>query len=175
MGQLRTNWEARSPLDFHSWTHQSCMISKSQEDNSELKPTLFRYIIVPVSHPTPCLTSNPQGNDWVKIYHSTNRYEMCSNSIKYEVVFTITNGQLIIIILSCHQHGYSWSILATPPYRSLLLTGPQGYTPYPHRAAVCRFELVALRLLGHANGSRGEHHLWPCPCFSSSVLHVWSV
>ena len=45
----------------------------------------------------------------------------------------------VIIILSCHQHGYPWLSLVTPPYRSSLLAGPQGYTPYPHRAAVCRF------------------------------------
>ena len=36
--------------------------------------------------------------------------------------------------------------LATPPYRSLLPAGPQGYILYQHRAAVWRFELVALYL-----------------------------
>ena len=79
----------------------------------------------------------------------------------------------IIIILSRHQHGYPWPSLATPPYRSSLLEGPQSYIPYPHIAAVCRFELVAQILLGHVSGSIGEHHLWSRPCFSSSVLHVW--
>ena len=59
-----------------------------------------------------------------------------------------------LIILSCHQHGYPWPSLATPPYRSLLSVGPQGYTPYPHRAAVSRFELVALPLLSHVSGSK---------------------
>ena len=82
---------------------------------------------------------------------------------------------IIIIILSCHQHRYPWLSLATPPYRSSLLTGPQGYILYPHRATVCRFELVALLLLGHVKGSIEEHHLWARPCFSSSVLHVWFV
>ena len=53
----------------------------------------------------------------------------------------------IIIILSGHQHEYPWPSLPTPPYCSSLPVGPQGYTPYPHRAAVCRFELVALFLL----------------------------
>ena len=32
------------------------------------------------------------------------------------------------------------------------LAGPQGYIPYPHKAAVCRFEQVALLLLGHVRG-----------------------
>ena len=54
-----------------------------------------------------------------------------------------------IIILSCHQHGYPWPSLATPPNHSSLLAGPQGYILYPHRAAVCRSELVTLFLLGH--------------------------
>ena len=81
----------------------------------------------------------------------------------------------IYIILSCHQHGYPWPSLATPPYRSSLPAGPQGYIPYPHRAVVCRFELVALLLLGHVKDSIGVHHLWARPNFSSSVLHVWFV
>ena len=70
------------------------------------------------------------------------------------------------IILSCHQHRYPWPSLATPPYRSSLLAGPQGYTRYPHRATVCKFVLVALLLLGHAKGSTGVHHLWARPYFS---------
>ena len=81
----------------------------------------------------------------------------------------------IIIILSCHQHGYPWPFLAFSPYRLSLSVGPQGYTPYPHRAAVCRFKLVALLLLGHVKGPIGVHHLWACPYFSSSVLHVWFI
>ena len=55
-----------------------------------------------------------------------------------------------------------------PPYHSSLLAGPQGYIPYPHIAAVCRFMLVILLLLGHMTGSIGEHHLWACLCFSSN-------
>ena len=79
---------------------------------------------------------------------------------------------VIIIIMSCCQHGYTWPSLATSPYRSSPLTGLQGYIPYPHIAAVCMFELVLL-LLGHMWGSIGVYHLWTRPCFSSSVLHVW--
>ena len=79
---------------------------------------------------------------------------------------------IIIIIMSCRQHGYSWLSVTTPPFHSSLLARPQGYIPYPHRAAVCRFELFSL---SHMRGSIGVHHLWARPCFSSSVLHVWFV
>ena len=47
-------------------------------------------------------------------------------------------------IMSCRQHGYPWSSLATSPYRSSPLAGLQGYIPYPHIPAVCMFELVVL-------------------------------
>ena len=79
---------------------------------------------------------------------------------------------IIIIIMSCRQHGYPWPSLPTFPDRSSPPTGLQGYIPYPHIAAVCMFELVFLLLLGHMQGSIGVHHLWARPCFSSSVLHV---
>ena len=39
---------------------------------------------------------------------------------------------IIIIIMSCRQHGYPWPSLATSPYPSSLLAGLQGYIPYPH-------------------------------------------
>ena len=58
------------------------------------------------------------------------------------------------------------TISRLPPYRSSLLAGPQGYTPYPHRAAVCKCELVALPLLGHVKGSIGVHHLWAPKCLT---------
>ena len=61
------------------------------------------------------------------------------------------------------------------PYHSSPPAGLQGYTPYPHRAALCIFELVVLLLLGHKSRSIGVHHSWARPCFSSSVLHVWFV
>ena len=81
--------------------------------------------------------------------------------------------KFIIIILLRHQHGYPWPSLATSPYRTLHLAGPQGYTLYPYWGAVCRFKLVALLLLGHVKGSIGVHHLWARPYFSSCILHVW--
>ena len=54
---------------------------------------------------------------------------------------------------SCRATGFPWISLTTPPYRPLLPAGPQGYTPYRHRAAVCRFELVILPLHVHVKGS----------------------
>ena len=80
---------------------------------------------------------------------------------------------IIIIIMLRYQHGYSWPSLATPPYRLLLSADPEGYIPYRHRAAVCRFELDVLPLLVHGKGSTGVHHLWARPYFfSSSVQRV---
>ena len=82
---------------------------------------------------------------------------------------------IMIMIMLCCQHGYPWPSFATPPYRSLLLAGFQGYILYPHRAAICMFELAVLLLFGHMRGFIGVHHLWTCPCSSSSVPHVWSI
>ena len=59
---------------------------------------------------------------------------------------------IIIIILSYHKHEYPGPSFATSPNRSSPLAGPQGYIPYPHRAAVCVLELVVLLLLGHMWG-----------------------
>ena len=95
--------------------------------------------------------------------------------LKAEQLFDAEQLSWLIIIIICRQHGYPWPSLATPPYRSSLLAGLQGYIPYPHRAAVCMFELAVLLLFGHTRGSIGVHHLWARPCFSSSVLPVWSV
>ena len=72
------------------------------------------------------------------------------DQIEIEMFLTIkkcTHVIIMIIIMSCRQHRYPWPSLATPPYRSSLLVGPQGYIPYPHRVAVCRFERVILFLL----------------------------
>ena len=91
----------------------------------------------------------------------------------HEEFFLLTS--IIIIIISRHQHGYPWPSLATPPYRTLLPAGLQGYIPYRHIAAVCRFVLVFLPLLVHVKESTGVRHLWACPYFSSSVPHVWFV
>ena len=58
----------------------------------------------------------------------------------------------IIIIMSCRQHGYPWPSLATSPYHSSPPAGLLGYIPCPHIAAVCKFGLVVLLLLGHMLG-----------------------
>ena len=84
-------------------------------------------------------------------------------------------SNVIIIIMSCRQHGYSWPSLATSPYHSSLPAGLRGYIPCPHIVAVCKFELVVLLLHDHMWGSIGVHHLWVRPCFSSSVSRVWFV
>ena len=82
---------------------------------------------------------------------------------------------IIIIIMSCCQHGYPWPSLAISPYHSSPPAGLQGYILCPHIVAVCKFELVVLLLHGHMWGSIGVHHFWARPCFSSSVLRVWFV
>ena len=82
---------------------------------------------------------------------------------------------IIIIIMSCRQHGYPWPFLATFPYRSSPPAGLLGYILCPHIAAVCKFGLVVLLLLGHMWGSIGVRHLRARPCFSSSVRRVWLV
>ena len=76
----------------------------------------------------------------------------------------------IIIIMSCHRHGYPWSSLATSPYRSSPLAGLLGYIPYPHIAAVCMYELVVLLLPGQMWGSIGVHHLWK---YIYIYIYIW--
>ena len=49
---------------------------------------------------------------------------------------------IIIIIMSCCQHGYPWLSLATFPYRSSPPAGLLGYIPCPHIDAVCKFRLA---------------------------------
>ena len=71
----------------------------------------------------------------------------------------------IIIIMSCHQHGYTWPSLATSPYRSSPLAGLQGYIPYPHKS--WRHQLyghlptitktIQVRRTRHSWRSRDEH------------------
>ena len=75
--------------------------------------------------------------------HSSSR----AFSIFVPLLYTVCSRNIIMML--CHQHGYPWPSPTPLPYRSLLLV---GYIPYPHRAAVCRFELVDLLLLGHMRG-----------------------
>ena len=73
---------------------------------------------------------------------------------------------IIIIIMSCRQHGYPWPSLATSPYHSSPRAGLQGYILCPHIVAVCKFVLVVLLLHIHMWGSTGVHRLWARPCSS---------
>ena len=93
----------------------------------------------------------------------------------YICIYTHTNAYIIIIIMSCRQHGYPWSSLATFPYRLSPPAGLLGYILCPHIAAVCKFGLVDLLLLGHMWGSIVVRHLRARLCFSSSVRRVWLV
>ena len=68
---------------------------------------------------------NRNGNDqWMKLFF-----------FKMQVAF------IIIIIMSCRQHGYPWPSLATSPYHSSPPAGLLGYILCPHIAAVCKFGL----------------------------------
>ena len=124
---------------------------------------------------TEYLLTTAQNNDIRKNYIKAKidntqlhyKYTLCND--KHEIV------NYIIIIMSCHPHGYPTPSLATSPYRSSPLAGLLDNIPYPHRAAVCMFELVVQLLIGHMWRTMGVHHFWARPCFSSSVLHVWFV
>ena len=82
------------------------------------------------------------------------------------------NIHIIIIIMSCRQHGYPWPSLATSPYHSSPPAGLQGYILCTHIVAVCKFELVLLLLHGHIWGSIGVHHLWGRPSFKAFYCAV---
>ena len=116
---------------------------------------------------------------WVKSYHYFDL--VWFDGISTRVCYLMPNSvctyksNIIIIIKSCHYHGYPWPSLASSPNRSSPPAGLQHYIPYPHMSAVYMFQLVVLLLLGHMWGSIGVHHLWARLCFSRSVLRVWFV
>ena len=95
-------------------------------------------------------------------YDSTYEWTPVSRSIDELLSSRLKDS---FIIISCRQLGYPWPSIATAPYHSTLRVGPQGYIPYPHRAAGCRFELAVLLLFDHMRGSIGVHHLW---------AHLWA-
>ena len=82
----------------------------------------------------------------INSFRDTQYFQMIipSQEFTYELI--------IIIIISCRQHGYPRPSLTTSQNRSSALAGLQGYIPYPHIAVVCMFELVARLLLGHIWG-----------------------
>ena len=119
---------------------------------------LFGIVMIPLNHILKkCTRGHKLHKSGKKINHL-----MYMNEIKL-FVKKKKNGNpkkrikdvIIIIIMSCRQHGYPWPSLATSPYRSSPLAGLQGYIPYSHRAAVCMSQLVVLLLLGHTWGSIG--------------------
>ena len=85
-------------------------------------------------------------------------FSYISTEFRYDS--SILDIGIIIIIMSCRQYRYPWPSLATSPYRSSPLAGLQDYIPYPHRAAVCMFEMVVLVLLCHMWGYC-DHHVVP--------------
>ena len=114
-------------------------------------------------------------------HFSTQKYVVILNLLhmRISVLNTLHNVPpfllLLLIIMSCRQHGYPWPSLATSPYHSSPPAGLLGYVLCLHIAAVCMFGLVVLLLLGHMWGSIGVRHLRARPCFSSSVRRVWLV
>ena len=114
----------------------------------------------------------------------TLQWEVQNLSLKDKISYTESIQKLsshliltiiIIIIVSCRQHRYPWPSLATSPYHSSPPAGLLSYILCPHIAAVCKFGLVVLLLLGHMWGSTGVRHLRARPCFSSNVRRVWLV
>ena len=125
-----------------------------------------------------CHHTKPNMNTDIQIHMHTYINKIFSNRIRLlseKNNFFFLINIFIILIKSCRQHGYPWPSLATSPYHSSPPAGLQSYILCHHIAAVCRFELVILLLLGHMWGSIGIHHLRARPCFSSSVLCVWFV
>ena len=112
--------------------------------------------------------------DWCSIIFQHQSVHSCTLKIS-SINMLYIYIYIIIIIKTCRQHGYTWPSLATFPYRSSPPAGLLGYIPCPHVAAVCKFGLVVLLLLGHMWGSIEVRHLRARLCFSSSVRRVWLV
>ena len=80
----------------------------------------------------------------------------------------------VTIIMSCCQHGHRRPSLVTPLYRSSLLAGPQGYIQYPHRAVVCKFEMVTLLVHRRTSLMSSSLLLQQCPaCLVRLTLIVF--
>ena len=63
---------------------------------------------------------------------------LLSGTVDFFLVFHVKEYYFIRSI-DIHLHWYLWLSFATPPFRSLLPVGLQGYIPYWHRNAVCNF------------------------------------
>ena len=82
-------------------------------------------------------------------------------SLKFSNLFM----HIIIIIMSCHLHGYPRTSLATPPYGSSLLAGPQGRHPVSSQSC-CMY--VRAGRPAFARPSEGAHRR--TSLMSSSLL-----
>ena len=76
---------------------------------------------------------------WFKTSYLCPYYAIISNSLlvfTFQVIpFVESPVIIIIIIMSCRQHGYPWPSLATSPNHSSPPAGLQDYIPCPHIAA----------------------------------------
>ena len=148
--------------------------------SSKLHPVLAQSCCMLVLAGCPAFARPSEGVHWsMSLMSSSLLLQQCPACLVCLTMIVFVMGNIYIyiylIIMLCRQHGYPWPFLITSSYHSSPLAGLQGYIPYPHRAAICIFELTVLLLLSHMWGSIGVHHLWARPCFSSSILHVWFI
>ena len=83
---------------------------------------------------------------------------------------------MIIIIMSCREHGFPWLSLAIRLYRPSHSAGPLEYILCLYRAVEESFLADVQYLLVRMKVSTGERRLWARSYFSRSVLHalfVW--
>ena len=109
---------------------------------------------------------------WVRTFISLKNIVLakCVRSVSYICII------IIIIIMSCREHGYPWPSLATSPYHSSPLAGLQGYIPYPQIAAVCIFELLISHMWGvHRSTSLMSSSLLLHQCPACLVRLTWIV
>ena len=94
----------------------------------------------------------------VTILNTNNLLFQVLNSGSVMVLRYILIIYTIIIIMSCHQHGYPWPFLTTLLYRPLLLAGLQDYIPYCY---VLTFD-PAQKMLFQGDAPKGSDTFqWP--------------
>ena len=83
---------------------------------------------------------------------------------------------IIIIIMSCRQHGYPWHSLARHISLSYIAFGrSSGLHPVSSHSCCMYVRAGCPAFAWPYAGSIGVHHWWVRSCFSSSVLRVWFV
>ena len=70
-----------------------------------------------------------KGSLWVSLDYGQLTILVGSLIYLFISLFISTYLSIVIIILSCQQHGYPWPSVATSPYRSSLPAGLQGNPP----------------------------------------------